>query len=88
MAMKPNSVRVREAIFIEELLSMSFWQSDFGGGSGWVIFGTGMVWYGGFIPCTKIKKKWLGNECYKWCDNIFLRQEKLFSSIILKSLKL
>lgn len=24
MAMKPNSVRVREATFIEELLSMSF----------------------------------------------------------------
>ena len=38
---------------------MSFGQSDFGGGSGWVIFGTGTTWYGGSIPCTKIEKKQL-----------------------------
>lgn len=59
MAMKPirERTRARETVFIEELLSMSFGQSDFGGGSGWVIFGTGTTWYGGSIPCTKMKKK-------------------------------
>ena len=61
IAMKPirERTRARETVFIEELLSMSFGQSDFGGGSGWVIFGTGTTWYGGSIPCTKIEKKQL-----------------------------